>query len=121
LMDTAILFVSPENKVHYPSPAFTRIWMIAPGTRLIGRSSQEVLATSACALARPEEQGKRILLLPREGEIEGALEIPMADGRLITQQVHSVEDVYGRPVGHLWLVQEVTRERQTADQVIQLA
>jgi diguanylate cyclase (GGDEF)-like protein/PAS domain S-box-containing protein len=121
VMDTGILFVSPDNKVVYTNPAFTRIWMIAPGTRLIGRSSQDVLATSACALARPEEQGKRILLLPREGDILGTLEIPMADGRLITQQLHSVDDVYGRPVGHLWLFQDVTRERQTADQLIYLA
>jgi len=45
----------------------------------------------------------------------------MADGRLVTQQVHAVEDVYGRPVGHLWLFQDVTRERQTADQLIYLA
>ena len=120
-MDTGILFVSHDNRVVYTNPAFTRIWMIAPGTRLIGRGPQEALASSACALARPEEQGKRVLRLPREDEILDILEIQMADGRLVTQQVHAVEDVYGRPVGHLWLFQDVTRERQTADQLIYLA
>ncbi len=120
-MDTGILFVSHDNRVVYTNPAFTRIWMIAPGTRLIGCSPQEALASSACMLARPEEQGKRVLRLPREDEILDVLEIQMADGRLITQQVHAVEDVYGRPVGHLWLFQDVTRERQTADQLIYLA
>jgi len=120
-MDTGILFVSHDNHVVYSNPAFTRIWMIAPGTRLIGAQPQEVLAASACALARPEEQGKRVMRLPRDGEVLGVLEIQMADGRLVTQQVHSVEDVYGRPVGHLWLFQDVTRERQTADQLIYLA
>ena len=68
-----------------------------------------------------DRRWREILLQPREGEILGTLEIPMADGRLITQQVHAVEDVYGRPVGHLWLFQDVTRERQTADQLIYLA
>jgi diguanylate cyclase (GGDEF)-like protein/PAS domain S-box-containing protein len=120
-MDTGILFVSHDNRVVYSNPAFTRIWMIAPGTRLIGANPQEVLASSACVLARPEEQGKRVLRLPREGELLGVLEIQMSDGRLVTQQVHAVEDVYGRPVGHLWLFQDVTRERQTADQLIYLA
>ncbi len=120
-MDTGILFVSHDNKVVYSNPAFTRIWLIAPGTRLIGRSPQDVLATSASVLARPEEQVRRILSLPREGEILGTLEIQMADGRLVTQQAHSVEDVYGRPVGHLWLFEDVTHERQTADQLIYLA
>ncbi len=120
-MDAGILFVSHDNRVVYTNPAFTRIWMLAPGTRLIGRSPQEVLAGSASMLARPEEQGKHILRLPREGEIMAALEIQMADGRLIAQQAHAVEDVYGRPVGRLWLFQDITRERQTADQLIYLA
>jgi diguanylate cyclase (GGDEF)-like protein/PAS domain S-box-containing protein len=120
-MDTGILFVSHDNKVVYTNPAFTRIWMIAPGTRLIGRTPQDALAASACSLARPEEQGKRVLRPPLAGEILGVLEIQMTDGRLITQQSHSVEDVYGRPVGQLWLFQDVTRERQTADQLIYLA
>ena len=120
-MDTGILFVSHDNRVVYSNPAFTRIWMIAPGTRLIGANPQEVLASSACVLARPEEQGKRVLRLPRGDELLGVLEIQMSDGRLVTQQVHAVEDVYGRPVGHLWLFQDVTRERQTADQLIYLA
>jgi len=120
-MDNGILFVSTDNRVVYTNPAFTRIWMIAPGTRLIGRTPQEALTGSAAQLARPEDQGKRVLRLPREDEIMGVLEIQMTDGRLVTQQVHAVEDVYGRPVGHLWLFQDVTRERQTADQLIYLA
>jgi diguanylate cyclase (GGDEF)-like protein/PAS domain S-box-containing protein len=120
-MDTGILFVSHDNRVVYTNPAFIRIWMIAPGTRLIGRTPQEALSSSASVLARPEDQSKRVLQLPRENEIVGVLEIQMADGRLVTQQLHAVEDVYGRPVGHLWLFQDVTRERQTADQLIYLA
>ncbi len=120
-MDVGILFVSHENQAVYSNPAFTRIWMIAPGSRLIGRSPQEVLLSSACSLARPEDQAKHVLRAPQEGEILGTLEIQFADGRLVTQQVHSVEDVYGRAVGHLWLFEDVTRQRQTADQLIYLA
>jgi diguanylate cyclase (GGDEF)-like protein/PAS domain S-box-containing protein len=120
-MDIGILFVSHVGRVVYSNPAFTRIWMIAPGTRLIGRTPQEVLAASACSLARPEEQSTHVLHEPRQGEIFGTVEIQLSDGRLITQQAHSVEDVYGRAVGHLWLFEDVTRVRQTADQLIYLA
>lgn len=120
-MDVGILFVSHDDRVVYSNPAFARIWMIAPGARVIGRNAEEVLAGATDALARPEEQLKRILRAPRAGEILGTLEIHMADGRLVTQQVHSVEDVYGRPVGHLWLFEDITRARQTADQLIYLA
>lgn len=120
-MDVGILFVSHDEKVVYSNPAFTRIWMVAPGMRLIGRHPEEILAASASVLARPEEQTKRILRAPRAGEIQGTLEIQMTDGRLVTQQVHSVEDVYGRPVGHLWLFEDITGARQTADQLVYLA
>ncbi|HKA45085.1 MAG TPA: EAL domain-containing protein [Burkholderiales bacterium] len=120
-MNIGILFVSHDNRVVYSNPAFTRIWMIAPGTRLIGCTPQEALASSACVLARPEEQGRHLLRAPLPDEILGTLEIQTADGRLITQQMHAVEDVYGRPVGWLWLFEDVTRQRQTADQLIYLA
>lgn len=120
-MDIGILFVSPDQRVVYSNPAFTRIWALPPGARLIGRNPQEVLTSSACALARPEDQGRYVLRQPKPGEIFGTLEIQLADGRLITQQGHAVEDVYGRPVGHLWLFEDVTRERQTADQLVYLA
>lgn len=120
-MDVGILFVSHDNKVVYSNPAFTRIWMIAPGTRLIGRNPQDVLSASPCTLVRPEEQSRHVLRQPREGEIQGAFEIQLTDGRVITQQSHSVEDVYGLPVGHLWLFEDVTHEHQTADQLVYLA
>ncbi|HSN41564.1 MAG TPA: EAL domain-containing protein, partial [Burkholderiales bacterium] len=120
-MDFGILFVSHGNKVVYSNPSFARIWMIAPGTQIIGRDPQDLLSSSACVLARMEEQLRHVLRRPRDGEVFGVLEIQMADGRLITQQGHAVEDVYGRPVGYLWIFEDVTRERQTADQLIYLA
>jgi diguanylate cyclase (GGDEF)-like protein/PAS domain S-box-containing protein len=120
-MDIGILFVSHDDKVVYCNPAFTRIWMIPPGTQLIGKHPQDALAISACVLAHPEEQAQRILREPADGGISGVLEIQMADRRLVNQQGHAVEDVYGRPVGYLWIFADVTRERQTADQLIYLA
>jgi diguanylate cyclase (GGDEF)-like protein/PAS domain S-box-containing protein len=120
-MNIGILFISHDDRVVYSNPAFTRIWMISPATRLIGLTAQETLAHSPCTLARPEEQGRHLLRPPRPDEIFGALEIQLTDGRLITQQMHSVDDVYARPVGRLWLFEDVTRERQTADQLIYLA
>jgi len=120
-MDIGILFVSHDHRIVYCNPAFTRMWMIAPGTKLIGADPRAVLSASACVLARPEEQSAQILRQLPGNETSGTLEIQMADRRLITQQGHAVEDVYGRPVGYLWIFEDVTRERQTADQLIYLA
>ena len=120
-MDIGILFVSPDQRVVYANPAFSRIWQIDPAARLIDSRPEEVIARAGCTLARPEEQARHVLQTPESGQALGVLEIQMADGRLITQQGYTVEDLHRRPVGHLWLFEDVTRERQTAAQLIYLA
>lgn len=120
-MDIGILYVSTDDHVVYSNPAFSRIWMIPPDAKLIGSSPSEALTASPCTLARPEEQSRHLLHGPEEGEPAATLELQMTDGRLITQQGHEVEDVFGRPVGRLWIFEDVTRERRTADQLVYLA
>jgi diguanylate cyclase (GGDEF)-like protein/PAS domain S-box-containing protein len=120
-MDIGILFVSIDDRVVYANPAFARIWMIEASVSLIDSRPEDVLARSASTLARPEEQSRHILKAPAEGEVLGTLEVQMADGRLVTQQGYAVEDVQHRRVGHLWLFEDVTLERQTAAQLVYLA
>ena len=120
-MDIGILFVSMDNHAVYCNPAFSRIWMIPPGTRIVGASPVEMLVNSGSSLARPAEHGRYLLQPPSPGEPNGAVELPMADGRLITQQNHLVEDAFGKPVGRMWIFEDVTTERRNADQLVYLA
>jgi len=120
-MDFGILFVSSEERVVYSNPAFLRMWTIPPATSLIDCSSDEVLTRAQSALARPEEHAPHLLHRLHPGEASVTLEIPMADGRLVTQRGYAVDDAQGRSVGFLWVFEDITRERQTADQLIYLA
>ncbi|MGZ8154958.1 MAG: EAL domain-containing protein [Burkholderiales bacterium] len=120
-MEIGIVFVSNERRVVYCNPAFTRMWPSEEGGKLIGHPPEEVVSGSRSALARPDEQAPHILRQPKSGEIVAPYEIQMADGRVITQQAHEVKDEQGRPVGYLWLFEDVTRQRQTAEQLIYLA
>jgi diguanylate cyclase (GGDEF)-like protein/PAS domain S-box-containing protein len=120
-MDIGILFVSTDDCVVYANPAFSRIWMIDPAVKLIDLSPEEVIARAGCTLARPEEQARHVLRTPESGETLGVLELQMTDGRTITQQAHTVEDTAHRPVGQLWIFEDVTLERQTAAQLVYLA
>lgn len=120
-MNMGILFVSDVNRVVYSNPAFNRIWPLPQGARIIGSTPEELVEASESLLARPGDQSRHILRRPQEGEAVGAYEIQIADGRLVTQQGHAVQDPYGRPVGYLWLFEDVTRERRTAEQLIYLA
>jgi diguanylate cyclase (GGDEF)-like protein/PAS domain S-box-containing protein len=120
-MAIGIVFVSSDDRIEYCNPAFGRLWGIAAPEQLIGRDSLGVLEVAGSMLARPDTQIPYILRLRNGGQISGSYEIQLADGRLITQRCHSVEDGNGRAVGHIWIYEDITRERQTAEQLIYLA
>jgi diguanylate cyclase (GGDEF)-like protein/PAS domain S-box-containing protein len=120
-MEIGILFVGSDNRVVYANPAFNRLWQIPPDTGLVGGDSLSVLEHSAAVLARPQEQMPHVFSLRAGGEIPGAYEIQMADGRLIMQQCHPVADAEGHAAGHIWIFEDVTLERQTAEQLVYLA
>lgn len=120
-MNIGILFVNVDNTVNYYNPAFLRIWMIRDATDLIGKQTTEVLGYSANVLARPDHFSKHILHVLGTHEVSESFEVSMADGRQIMQLSYPVRDQEGRFIGRLWIYEDVTRERQTAEQLIYLA
>lgn len=120
-MDIGILYVSMDNHAVYCNPAFSRIWMIPPGTRIIGADLVQMLITSGNTLARPSEHERYLLQPPLPGEPNSVFELPTADGSLVTQQSHAMEDAFGKPVGRMWIFEDVATERRNADQLVYLA
>lgn len=120
-MNLGILFVAADGQVIYHNPAFTRMWMIDESIALIGLPVHEVLAKSTSTLARPDHFSRHLLSVLEAREVSDSFEIQMTDGRVITEVDHPVRDREGRFVGHLWIYEDVTRERQTAEQLVYLA
>jgi len=120
-MNIGILFEDVENRVTYFNPAFRRIWLIPDAVDLAGRATRDVLGLSANVLARPDHFSKHILHVLDTHEVSDTFEIVMADGRVVTQLSYPVRDNEGRFIGRLWIYEDVTRERQTAEQLIYLA
>jgi diguanylate cyclase (GGDEF)-like protein/PAS domain S-box-containing protein len=120
-MNLGILFVAADGRVIYHNPAFNHMWQIEPKTVLIGLPVHEVLATSASNLARPDHFSRHLRSALEIHEAPGNYEIQMTDGRLITELDYPVRDREGRFMGHLWIYEDVTRERQTAEQLVHLA
>jgi diguanylate cyclase (GGDEF)-like protein/PAS domain S-box-containing protein len=120
-MNLGILFVAADGRVNYHNPAFSRMWMIKDGAALIGLPVNEVLAQSASTLARPDHFSRHLLSVLETHELSDSYEIQMTDGRVITELDYPVRDREGRFIGHLWIYEDVTRERQTADQLVYLA
>ena len=120
-MNIGILFEDSGNRVIYHNPAFRRIWRIPDSFGLTGRTTQEVLEQSANVLARPDHFSRHILQVVGTHEVSETFEIVLADGRALTQMSYPVRDADRRFIGRLWLYEDVTRERQTAEQLIYLA
>jgi diguanylate cyclase (GGDEF)-like protein/PAS domain S-box-containing protein len=120
-MNLGILFVNAENEVMYYNPTFLRTWMIPETISLSGKTAEDVLKYSGNVLARPDHFSKHILSVLETHEVSDSFEISMADGRIITQLSYPVRDTEGRFIGRLWIYDDITRERQTAEQLIYLA
>lgn len=120
-MNFGVLFVSQEETVVYYNPAFTRLWMIPEHIALVGRPVAEVLRHSANMLAQPDHFSRHFLQVVTTHEVSDTFEISLADGRTVTQMSYPVHDTENRFIGRLWVYEDITRERQTAEQLIYLA
>ena len=120
-MNLGILFVASDSRVMYHNPAFNHIWMIEESTELIGLPVHEALAKSSSMLARPDHFSHHLLAVLETRELSDSFEIQMTDGRVITELDYPVRDREGHFIGHLWIYEDVTRERQTAEQLVYLA
>ena len=120
-MNLGILFVTADNQVKYYNTMFLRIWMIDENLDLGGKPADEVLQYSTNELARPDHFSRHLLHVLETHEVSSSFEIAMSDGRVVTQLSYPVRDAEARFIGRLWVYEDVTRERQTAEQLIYLA
>lgn len=120
-MSIGILFEDMQNRVVYYNPAFRRLWLIADNVDLTRKKTKEVMKHSANILSRPDHFSKFVLHVFGTHEVSDTFEIIMADGRVVTQLSYPVRDHEGRLIGRLWIYEDVTRERKTAEQLIYLA
>jgi diguanylate cyclase (GGDEF)-like protein/PAS domain S-box-containing protein len=120
-MNLGILFVGTDNRVMYYNPAFLRTWMIRSDTELVGMEIRDLINHSANVLARPDHYSEHVMHVLGTHEVSENFEVTMTDGRLVTQLSYPVHDREGRFIGRLWIYEDITRERQTAEQLIYLA
>lgn len=120
-MNVGILFVGPDGRVIYHNPAFNRMWAIDESRGLVGLPVNEELLKSPNMLVRPDHFSRHLQSVLETREISDSFEIQLADGRVFTELDFPVRDKSGRFIGHLWIYEDVTGERQTAEQLIYLA
>lgn len=120
-MNLGIMFAGADGRVIYYNPAFLRIWMISQTGNLVGLSVNDVLAHSPNQLSQPDHFSRHFLSVLETREVSDSFEVQMTDGRVLTQLNYPVRDNDGAFIGHLWIYEDVTHERQTATQLVYLA
>ena len=120
-MNIGILFEDNERRVEYVNPAFLRMWLINEHDDLLGVATKLVLERSTELFVRPAHTSKNAFNMPHSHESSERLELELSDGRMLTQLSYPVNDIEGRTLGRLWIYEDITQERHTAQQLLYLA
>lgn len=120
-MKIGIMFEDNARRIEFVNSQFLLIWKINENNSLIGVPTEIVL----------EQIMKRLVCSAHApGLLHDALdthqvheysELELNDGRVLNQQAFPVNDSDNRFVGRLWVYEDITRERQTAAQLLYLA
>lgn len=120
-MNIGILFEDRDRKVEYVNPAFRSMWAIPDSEKLDNQYTINVLEHSTHRFARPDHASKYVLQVLDTHEISERFEVDLYDGRVLTQISYPVLDSDDRVLGRLWIYEDITNERQTAQQLLYLA
>ena len=120
-MNTGILFQDKHHNVEFVNSTFRKIWGVNESENLIGIKTKDVLEKSGSYVARPDNSSKYLLNIEDTHEISEKYEIELVDGRIITQLTFPVVDKQDTIIGRLWLYEDITQEKQTAEQLLYLA
>jgi diguanylate cyclase (GGDEF)-like protein/PAS domain S-box-containing protein len=120
-MKLGILFVGENGQVSYFNPAFLHLWGIDGATPLIGTAALDVLARGDSELLGPEHFSSHLARLLSTRLPSENVEIPLRDGRILTQVSYTVRGQDGDFIGYLWVYEDITQERRTAQQLLNLA
>ncbi len=120
-LKSGILFIGRDDRVLYANPALRRIWLIPSEAPLIDLPATEALVSSANVLSQPDHFSRLVLRTSGTQEISDSTELEMTDGRVITQLCYPVRDDDYRLIGRLWVFEDVTQEKRSAEQLIYLA
>jgi diguanylate cyclase (GGDEF)-like protein/PAS domain S-box-containing protein len=120
-MKLGILFVGEDARVVYHNPAFDHFWRLPEGIALVGLPVRDIFGKSGCQVVQADyfrQHIERVLASQGGGD---SLELEFRDGRIATQHSHPVHERDGAFTGQVWVYEDITQERRTAEQLLNLA
>ncbi|SET23440.1 diguanylate cyclase (GGDEF) domain-containing protein [Nitrosomonas marina] len=120
-LNIGILFEDRQNQVEYVNPAFRHMWEIDKDKPLTGLTINQLLSESPHGYTESEHLPNGGLPEQKADGIRKHLEINVTNNRILKQSCYPVLDGKKRLLGRLWTYEDITSERQTAEQLLHLA
>lgn len=120
-MRNGVLFEDKQGNIEFVNPAFYQLWAIDSNKPLIGEKINELLEHSRQRFNCSANSSKNIMQTHDANEVSKCLEIDFKDGHILTQFSFPVLDNDRSVLGRLWVYEDITHERQTAQQLLYLA
>ena len=122
VMKIGVLFVDGNHRIIYINNACRDIWKLPHEENLTGLRDSGMIERTAHLRKDDAAYRKHIEEMLAGEEVSGAFEIPMEDGRIVTDISALVPgDKPGQFIGRVWIYEDVTRQKQLEAQLIQLA
>ncbi len=116
-----ILFLDRDHRVLYCNRAMLGIWGFSLDENLIGVRDTVLLRRMAQMLDDPESYLDHVHGRLGERENHEAYEFALADGRILTDATALVEGPDSTDIGRVWIFEDVTEARRTAQRLVQMA
>jgi diguanylate cyclase (GGDEF)-like protein/PAS domain S-box-containing protein len=122
VMRIGVLFVDRGHRLVYINSACRDIWKLPRDENLTGLRDSGMIERTAPLRKNDEDYRRHIEAVLAGGEISEPHEIPLNDGRIITDISALVPGAKpGQFSGRVWIYEDVTRQKQLEAQLIQLA
>lgn len=116
-----ILFLDRDHRVLYCNRAMLGIWGFSQDENLIGVRDSVLLRRMAQMLDDPEAYLEHVRSRLGERDNHEAHEFALADGRILTDATALVEGPDNADIGRVWIFEDVTEARRTAQRLVQMA
>lgn len=125
LLDTlrvGILFVDRDRRVYYCNHALREMWGFAPDENLTGMRDEALIERSAALRADDTAYHLHLDAVLSRQAASPPYEIPLSDGRVLEEVSALVSSDDGaRRIGRVWVYEDVTDRKQTAQRLIEMA
>lgn len=120
-MRIGVLFEDKQGRIEFVNPAFYQLWAIDSNKLLIGEEINDLLEQSRHRFNCSANFLTNVMQTHDAHEVSERIEIDFKDGHILTQFSFPVMDNDKSVLGRLWVYEDITHERQTAQQLLYLA